>query len=468
MHFIVLGAGNVGFQLAKQLIHEDRNVVLIEKDVEKAKQVAGLLDCLVINEVGNRLQTLRQAGIDKADYFIAVTDSDEINMIACGMASASGESGRLSKIARIRNLDYFETEGALEPSLGIDLVVNLEVEASKSIIRAIEQGAVSDIAYFEKSNLQMRSIVVSGTSVFRNRSIESIKTSVAGHFLVAVILRGNDYLIPKGNTLVRDGDQLYLIATQEDLEAIFAQAGREKRLLNKIVIIGGSGVGCHVADHFLRTARPKRSFFDRILRALSRDNRRKVNIIENDYDRCKYLSERYPNALVINADISDEGFADEEQLSDADVVIAVTENQELNIVNAVYAKSLGAKRAIVLVNKSSYLRVASLLGIEVTISPIDSMVSTILNYIRRSHTHSIYSISGGKVEIIELSVTEKSRGNGKKLSEIKLPEDTLILSVNRGSHDIVPDGTMSLLEGDNLLVITRKTAVPAIEKLFSG
>ena len=466
MHFIILGAGNVGYQLAKQLVQEDNDVTLIEKDAERAKHVSGLLDCLVINEAGNRLETLRKAGIAKADYFIAVTDSEEVNMITCGMVS--GESNGVHKIARIRNLDYTDTQVLLESYLGINYVVNLEIETSRSIIRAVEQGAVSDIVYFAKSDLQMRSITVAGTSIFRDKSIEAIKKSAEGHFLVAVILRGNYYLIPKGDTLVREGDKLYLIASQKNLEQIFTQAGKEKRIVNKIVIIGGSGVAYHVADHFLSPLKSELSFFDRLLRGFRKDKKRRVNIIESDYERCEYLSERYPNALVINADISDEDLAEEEQLSDADVVMAVTDNQELNIVNAVYAKTLGAKRAIALVNKSSYLHVASLLGIDVTISRIDSMVNSILNYIRRSSFHSVYSISGGKVEILELSVTNGSRSLGKKLRDIKLPGDTLVLSVNRGSEDIIPDGDLALLEDDHLIVITHKTAVPAVEKLFTG
>jgi trk system potassium uptake protein TrkA len=466
MSYVILGAGSVGFQLAKQLVDEYKDVVLIEKDPEKAKRAANALDCLVINEAGNKLETLRRAGIGKAEYFIGITDSDEVNMIACGMVS--GESGVPYKVARIRNLDYSGTQVVQKAFLSIDHIVNPEIEASRAIIRAIERGAVSDVVFFEKGDLQMRSITVSGSLVFNNKSIEEIKGLLKAHFLAAVILRENHYLIPRGETVVRENDKLYLIATEESFESIFSQVGKKRRAPKKIVIIGGSTVGRYVAEHFLRQRRPGFSIFRKLLQPFSQARKRLVNIIDSDYENCKRLAEQYPEAMVINADISDEGFSEEEQFADSDVVVATTDNQELNIVNAVYAKTLGAKRSIVLVNKSSYVQIAPTLDIDVAISPIDSMVSSILRFIRTSNVRSVHSLSGGKVEVMELSMAAGSPAEDKRLKNLKLPRDTLILSVTRGQQDIIPDGELVLLGGDHIIVIARKESVPKIEELFIG
>ncbi len=466
MNAVILGAGNVGFQLAKQLIEEDKNIALIEKNPETAKQAANLLDCLVLNEEGNNLNTLRKAGTGKADYFIGVTDSDEVNMIACGMVSS--EFSVPNKIARIRNIDYSSTDMIQKSFPGIDYFVNPEIEASRAIIRAVEHGAVSDVVFFEKSGLQMRSITVSDNSVFNNTSIEAIKKTIQTNFLVAVILRDGFSIIPRGDSVVRDNDRLYLIATEEGFEKIFFRFGKSSMKPNKIVLIGGSRIGWYVAEHFLHPQKKAFPIFAKLLHRFGRVTKRKINIIDSDYENCQMLADHFPEALVINADISDERFSEEGHLSDADLVIATTDNQELNIINAVYAKTLGAKRSIVLVNKSSYVNIASNLGIDVAISPVDSMVDSILKYIRNSNIRSVHSISGGKVEVTELSVTASNRMVGKKIKEIKLPRDSLILSVSRENADIIPDGDLSLQGGDHLIVITRKESVPKLEQLFTG
>ena len=466
MSFIILGAGSVGFQLAKQLVDEGKDVVLIEKDAETAKQANDQLDCLVLNEVGNNLDTLQRAGIEKAEYFIGVTDSDEVNMIACGMAS--GQSGMPYKVARIRNIDYSHTQILEKPFLGIDHIVNPEIEASRAIIRAIEQGSVSDVVFFEKSTLQMRSLTVFGGSVFADKTIEEIKSVIADSFLVAVILRENHFLIPKGNTVVRENDKIYLIATEESFENIFSQVGKKRMTANRIVLIGGSTVGRYVAEHFLERRRPGLSLFKKLLRPLTGPGKHHVSIIDSDYQTCKQLADQYPGAMVINANISDEGFSEEKVLAEADVVIATTENQELNIVNAVYAKTLGTKRTIALVKKSSYVQIATTLGIDVAISPVDSMVSSILQFVRTSNVRSVHSLSGGKVEVTELSVSEGSRVRDRTLRKVKLPPDTLVLSVIRGDKDIIPDGDFRFASGDHVILITGRESVPKIESLFIG
>jgi trk system potassium uptake protein TrkA len=466
MSYIILGAGSVGFQLAEQLVDEGKDVVLIEKDPEKAKHAENQLDCLVLNEVGNNVETLRRAGIDSAEYFIGVTNSDEINMIACGMVS--GESGVPYKIARIRNIDYSDTQIVQRPFLGINHIVNPEIEASRAIVRAIERGAVSDVVFFEKSKLQMRSLTVAGSSVFTDKSIEEIKNLVSDNFLVAVILRENHFLIPKGDTVVRENDKIYLIASEESFENIFSRVGKKRMAPKRIVIIGGSTVGRYVAEHFLERRKPGLSIFKKLLRPFGAAGRHHVSIIDSNYNTCKYLADQYPAAMVINANISDQGFGEEQQLAEADVVVATTENQELNIVNAVYARTLGAKRTIALVKKSSYVQIATTLGIDVAISPVDSMVSSILQYIRTSNVRSVHSLSGGKVEVTELSVSAGSRVREKPLKKIKLPQDTLVLSVIREDQDIIPDGDFRFQTGDHVIVITGRESVSKVEALFVG
>ncbi len=466
MHIVILGAGGVGFQLARLLIEENRDVVLIEKDPQRAKHASDLLDCMVINEEGASLETLRTAGIERTDYFIGVTDSDEVNIITCGIIASKYK--RPIKIARVRNIEYSGENMLSTPFFGIDYIVNPEIEVAHAIVRAIERGAVSDIMFFEKSALQMRSLNVMSGSPFENKTVSEIRKLIDTNFLLASILRNTTYLIPSGDIRIEENDKLYLIATEPDFEQIFTKVGKRRMELNKIVIIGGSSVGQHVAQHFLPQVNGKSSFLRRLRRSRKQSGKRQINIIDSDYNTCKQLSERFPEALVLNADISDEKFSEEAHFSDADLIVATTEDQELNIVNAVYAKTLGPQRAIALVNKSSYVHIASSLGVDVAVSPVGSMVNTILKYISADNVRSVHNISGADIDVIELSVEKSSRIAGKKVKDIKLPPDSLILCVTRNGRDIIPDGELTIELDDYLIVITRKGSVPKLDRIFAG
>lgn len=467
MKVVILGAGTVGYQLAKYLIDINSDVVLIEKDPEKARHASETLDCLVINEEGNNLDTLAKAGTASADFFISVTDSDEVNMISCSIVSS--EFNVPWKIARVRNISYADTRVLKKSAFGIDFFVNPEIETVRSIMQSIDDGAVSDLVTFQKSNLQMRSIVATGDYHMVDHSIEEIKREMSVNFLIAVIFRENTYIIPNGDTIIHENDKLYLVATEEDFETLFTQLGKENTSLRKIVLIGGNNVSLLLAERLLEKPQDKAlTLFWKLLKNFSPPKARNINILDNNIDNCRIISERFPDAMVFNTDISDDSFNEDEQLADADLVIAATGNQELNIVNAVYAKNVGARRTIALVNKSKYVHIASSLGIDVAFSPTDSMVTSVLQYMRRDTMHAVYSISGGEVEVLEMLVEETSKVAGHRIRDLKLPKSTLVLSVTRGEQNIIPGGNLVLEQGDYVIIIVYKKSAPQIEKLFTS
>lgn len=457
MDVVILGAGNVGFNLAKQLIGEGKDVVLIEKDAKRAEHASTNLDCMVINEVGNNLSTLAKAGIETAGYFIGVTNNDEVNMISCAMVANNFNVP--CKIARVRNIDYSGTDGMQQQFLGIDYVVNADIEVARSITSAVERGAVSDIVFFKKTDLQMRSITVDPESSVNNKTIEEIRRMVQEHFLVAGVVRQNDYIIPSGTFRIHENDKMYLIAGESEFKQIFPHLGKVKKTLNKITLVGGSRIGQYVTEALLQDQQSRFPFLSRLFRSMKSSTRR-INIIESDYDNCKILSDRFEDAMVIHADISDENFTEEDYFADSDLVIATTDNQELNIVNAVYAKTVGARRTIALVNRSHYVNVATSLGIDVVISPVHSMVNTILKYIDEKSSRSVHNITGGNIDVIEISVEANSKVAGKKIQELKLPANSLIVSLTRNGENIIPSGNMTLEPGDFLIVIARKESLP--------
>lgn len=465
MKIVIVGAGTVGFQIARQLIYEKKDVVLVERDPRAAKHASNYLDCMVINDAGNNPQVLKKAGIEKADFFIAVTESDEVNMISCGLVSS--EVNIPYKIARVSNIDYSKTQVSSSPFLGIDQIVNPEIEASKVITRSIEHGAISDILLFEKTRYQMRNVTIPDDSPFAGKNLKEIKTHSQMDFLVAFILRDHDYIIPSGETVVQAGDNLYIVAQGKSLENLFIQTGKFRSKLNRFVIVGGGKIGSYVADHLVKQQKSDMSFMNRIAQSLVQKWRQNVVIVEKDAEKCNILSQRFPDILIINEDISDEGIYEEGNFTDYDLIITTTENQELNIITAVYAKTLGIKRSIAVVNKNSYINIAQNLDIDVTVSQNTSMVNSILKLIRKGNIKNIYSFLDGKVEVIELSV-ENSEISGSRIKDIKLPPQTLIVSVAREEKNILPDGNCTIKNGDYIIVIARKESITKIENIFSG
>ncbi len=446
VHVVILGAGTIGTYIASQLILENRDVVIIEKNPETAQGVSAKLDCLVINEDGNNKDTLRRAGIEKADYFIGVTNSDEINMIASGIVSS--EFNVPYKIARVRNLDYSRSKILGESFLDIDLIVNPGVEAAAIIGETIEAGAGGGVMLFEKTKIQMRNLFVGATSIFRDKDLRLIRQTVPGDFLVSAIVRKNSVIIPTGATIIKQNDTIYLASTRESLDGVFARSGRETALIKKIVIVGGGTIGTLAAQDLIHEGY-------------------RVKIIEQDMKRCVYLSSLLPEALIINADISDEGIFEEERLFEDDLMVTSTASEELNILTAAYAKSAGIRRTISIVNKSSYLAIASELGIDSTISPKSCAADAILKFLRGKNVESVHSILDGRVEVLEIIASPSARVLGVPLKDLEMPENSLILSVTRNGVDHVPDGAFSINHGDSVLIITKKKSIAKIERLFS-
>jgi trk system potassium uptake protein TrkA len=447
MKIVIVGAGSVGFQIAYQLVAENKDVVLIEKNPDVAKHAMNRLDCLVINAEGNNIDVLKQAGIQDADFFLSVTDSDEVNMIACGLVAS--EYNVPHKIARVRNLDYTDSRLLQKSFLGIDYFVNPEVEAAKVIADTVEEGAYSDVLLFEKTDIQMRKLPVQDYGLFKYKPLKKIKAKLKGDFLVAGILREDQVIIPSGETIIRPEDTLQIVADRKTLESVFAKVGRNiKTKIENVVIVGGGRIGVYVT---------------RLIKSKDRD----VKIIDSNYKRCKVLSEMFPDVLVINSDITDETIYEEEQLSSCDLIITTTHNQELNMLAAIYGKSIGIKQAIALVQNTNYMRLATTMGIDSTVSPKSSAVDSILKFVRRGKIKSVHTLFGGQAQVIEFLVEASSPLAGMAVRDIRLPKGSLILSVIRDGDSFVPGGDFKILEKDTIIIISTLKSLARVEDLFT-
>jgi trk system potassium uptake protein len=466
MKVIIVGAGNVGIQIARQLIDENKDVVLIDRDPERAKLATNTLDCMVINGQANNREVLEQAGVEAADFFISVTESDELNIVTCSLVRS--EYTQTYTIARVRNVDYSSSKITAQPILGIDYIVDPDTETARAIVRSVEHGATSDIMYFEDSSFQMRTLVASEGSLFTGRSLKELKQNLELDFIVAVVLRDQDYIIPSGNTVILQGDTLYLIGEPEVLEDLFSWDGKQRVDLKRIIIVGGGRIGREVARKLLdKKGHGKGLLLNKIFKSLRlRRYKRNLVLIDRNYEKCKMLSEQFPEALVINGDISEEELLDEGDYSNYDLLISATENQELNLVTCLYAKSLGIHRTVSLVNKNNFLRIASHLDVDTTISLNNTMVNSILKLIRRGNIKNVHAISGGKLEIIEISCEEGCALVGKKIQELKLPHHTLIVFISHENESLIPHGGYTVQHGDHIVFITRKESIKKLERVI--
>ena len=447
MKVVIVGGGTVGFETARQLIVEKKDVVVVERDAERAKYISSHLDCMVLVADGTDPDTLRRAGDGDVAYFVALTDSDEVNLVCCGIAESVFEKAK--SIARVRNLNYAKATLRGKTFLGADFVITPEVEAARQILDTVTRGAVSDVLRFEGTNIQVWNAPVDRKSLFRNRKLVQLRKEIPDPFLVAGILHDGEMIIPTGDTVIKENDRLYLAGSEDTLQRLFAKTGRRQTRIEKILLVGVGKVGSYVAKYLSR-------------RGLS------LTIVDSNYEKCKQLSTEYPNALVLCGDISDESLLQDERLDRYDLVIATTGNQELNILTAVYSRSLGVRHSIVLINSVNYLRVASKLDIDSTISPKASSVDAILRVLRRGTVKAMFSIFDGAAEVLEYVVDHAAPAAGKAIMHAGLPADTIIVAVVRDGKDVMPHGAFTLQAGDLIIAITKRASIPQIERLFTG
>lgn len=448
MKIVIAGVGSVGYHLAENLSQHQHDIVLIDNNPEVANYASGRLDCLVITDEANNPEALKRAGVENADFFLAVTNSDEVNMIACLLVAALYKMP--VRIARVRNVAYAETKMMRRLMTGIDFLANPEVEAARAIADSAVHGATGDVKSFERTDFQLRSLLVDKDSFFKGKSISTIRKRLREDFLVAGIFRDQGVIIPIGDTVIHENDRIQLVSTRDSLERIFIKIGAIKRKLNNILMVGAGRLSRYVIDLLIPTGR-------------------KIKVIESDYTVCQRVAERYQkDVMVIHGNVLDEIVFEEEQLSKNDIIIFATMNQELNILSGIYAKTRGVDRAIAVVENANYLTMASSLGVDVPVCPKMSSVDAILKFIRRGNIKTIHSIFDGQAEVIEYTIEESSPVKNRALKDIRMPPESLIVAVSRNHKDVIPDGRFVLRGKDTVLAFTKKGSVEKLEETFLG
>jgi trk system potassium uptake protein TrkA len=443
MRIIIVGAGEVGFQLAKFLSAENIDVIVVDKSKEKLKRISDELDVALIEGEGGSPSILRDAGADEADILLAVTDIDEANMIACLVAKVMFQIPR--NVARIRNLEYFSNDILLQ-SLGINPAISPEIEAAKAVIRLIEAPFAADVEDFEDGNVKVISFRIPHDSklignVFKDLNLTKPK------ILIGAIQRGDKIIIPSGNDTLKKNDKIFLPVKRENIDAVCSSIGAVSMPVKRIMIVGGGRVGFYVA------------------KTLEEENL-SVKVIDKDVERCKFLLKSLKKSVILHGDGSDQKLLEEENINDMDVFAAISNNEELNIMASLLAKSLGVKKVVTIINRTDYLLLANNLGIESVLSPRLITAGTILKYVRGGNILSLTTVAEGKAEIMEAEAKDGSILIGRTLREVELPKKTLIGAIIRDNNVIIPSGEDKIVANDKLIIFTLQESIKQVEKLL--
>ncbi len=463
MKIIIVGAGITGSELAYRLIAKKHDVVLIERDEEVSRHAANRLDCMVVHAEGNDTQILKDASLAKADALIAVTDSDELNMIICGIAESLAPN--VLKIARVRNENYVSSLNSTKDNmLGIHSLVYPDEEGALAIKKIIEHGAISDVLSFNDSPFEITQFNVEENSNLDGVMVKDLRTLLDAEFIVVAMQYGNEYVVPSGDTKLNVGTRLSILTRTEHIEKFYNLAGLKLQTFKKIAIAGMSRIGRILLEFLLKNQQTSvwKSFVKHFTQNQS------ITVIESNEKIAKSIAKDFPDIKVYNADITDEAFAEEVGLSSFDLVISTTDNYEFNMISSTYLKTVGVKKTIALVQSRIMKNIAYKIGIDVAISFKDVVVDSIMAKLLGKNVLGYHTMCDGTFEIIELAVGEASIVIGKALKDISKHGIFLILLINKDGIYQIPKGD-TIIEAENkvIFIVDAKHSAEIVH-MFSG
>lgn len=448
MKIIIVGAGEVGYNIANRLASENKRVIVIDRNQEAARRLSEDLDVQVITASGSNPRVLIDAGIKETDILLAVTDSDETNLVACLFTNLISPTTK--KLARLRNHDFYPYHDRFKnENPHIDTVINPETEVVNAIRKLMDVPGAVDVGDFVDGQVKYVGMRLDKHSPMAGmRLIDFPSKFGEDRPLIAAVIRNNEVIVPRGSNKVAPGDLIYFVSEAAKLEKTLKLFGKKLQPIQRALIIGGGRIG------------------ERLAKLLERDGI-KTKIIEADIDRCHYLSEQMDKTVVLHGDGSDQKLFLEENAGQSDVVVSVTDDDETNILVSLLAKNLGVQNTITRIGKSSYFPLLATIGIEKVVSPRLSAVSSILQDVRKGKVLSDISILGERGEFIEAIALETSDITNKPLRKISFPKGAILVCIIRDGHIMIPAGESVVEPGDRIILFAVKHAVKKLEKLLT-
>jgi trk system potassium uptake protein TrkA len=446
MRIIIAGAGTVGFHLAKQLVQEGHDISVIEQDPDIYQRISEL-DILPVLGNATSQRLLKEAGIQEAQMVVAVTPSDEVNIMICHLASKFHVP---TKIARIRNTEYTLKESVLNPTeCGVDLVVNPEEVVVHSIVELVQTPGCTDVAEFAGGKILLRGFKIPPDApIAGKRLVELRDIATLDAFLIAAVSRGQKLTIPKGEYTLRAGDTIFVLVSEDTFPLFLPLIRRRLEEVSSAIVYGGRSIGRTIAGKL-----------EQILQ--------KVALIEPSEKLAELAAGELSKTVVLNGDGTDAEILKEAGAVGTDLFISVTADDESNTLASLLAKSMGAKRTATLTQNPDYVSLLESIGIDIVLNPRLITVSKILQFMRKGKIMSVFKLHENEAEVIELEVVPGSRIVGKRLQDLDFPQDAVIGAVIRNGVIHIPDGNTVLKDGEHVVVFAQPDAISTVERLFT-
>jgi len=447
LNIIVVGLGRVGTYLAKVLSRENHNIVGIDSNLSCCQEAGENLDIQVLPGQGTDHRVLETAGIRQADMLIALTGSDDQNILACQMAARYGVQ---RKIARIRNPAFYDNPPHFSLSQwGVDVAVQPEAETAKEIVLLIKRSAATDVLEFADNRVQLIGIRLDAQCPVLNETVQKVSQKYKENVFRAVaILRNNKTIIPTGADFYHQRDQVFFMAQTEDIPKVAALMGKSDEKLNRIMILGGGKVGRSTAH------------------LLEEEKNLEIKLIDSDPDKTQRLAEEFVHTMVIQGDGRDFDLLATEGILETDALVSVTNDEETNILTSLLAKHLGVTKTIALVSREEYLPIMAPIGVNAAVNINRITSNSILRLIRRGDVVSLASLPGVDAQVVEYLVHAGAKVTKKPLSRLDFPGDAILGAVIRGDRVIIPVGETQIQPGDHVVIFSLPRVLPDVEKLF--
>jgi trk system potassium uptake protein len=446
MKIIIIGAGKVGYNLAESLSKGNHDVIIIDKNHVALSKAEENLEVLCIRGSGVSTNILMEAGIDTADLLIAVTSSDEVNMVCCLTAKKLGVK---QTIARIRDPEYAHELSLLKEELDLDLIINPEQAAAEEIANVLNFPIAINVENFAKGRVKMVEIRATKEMGIIGEPLKDISNKLISSILIGVVIRDEEVIVPNGDFVIEENDNIYVIGKPSNLYNFCKLADKFPQKIRNVMIAGGGRITIYLA---------------KILTEMDI----KVKLIEFDREKCVELSEMLPDVLVIHGDGTDEELLKSENISDMDGFIAMTGMDEENLMSALLAKQNGVKKVIAKVSRINYVNIIKSLGIDSVISPKLITTNHILKFVRGNNVESLYRIIEGQAEITEIIADSSSTILNTKIKKLGLPKEVIIATIVRKKEVVIPHGNDIIREGDRVIVISKNKNISSLNEVAAN
>ncbi|MDT8375262.1 MAG: Trk system potassium transporter TrkA [Mariprofundaceae bacterium] len=449
MNILILGAGEVGFYIAQRLATEGNDVVVVDNDAERLQRVADTMDVRTVLGQASYPSVLRQAGAANAELLIAATTNDETNMLACQVAHSLFKV--TTKMARIREPDYVNSTGLFgRDELPIDLIISPEREAANSIVKRFQVSSAVDAQDFADGRVQLLGLRVPPKGILAGLALNELD-EVMGDIRTYIVAHEHNrkWCVPKADAVLLAGDSVYIALPKGHVKHFLEHVGYKtsERKNRNVMMVGGGNVGFIVAQQLEKMGAS-------------------IKLIEHNPRRAQWLAEQLDRSVVIHGSALDRDLLEEEAIDGMDDFLALTNDDETNILASLIAKKYDVPHVITLVNRAIYTDLVRQIGLDITVSPRFTTASSILRHVRKGRILGMSPLGDGTLEVLEAVALETSDILHTPLSELKLPANTVIGAIVRQESVIIPDGTTTIEPDDHVLLVTQSKSLRAVEKLF--